>query len=65
VGRGHDTCALCSGPKALRQPRPIEGTCETCGKRVCKKHLDWLNGWICKRCKRKAAVAAAPQRQEV
>lgn len=65
MGHGRDTCALCSGPKALRRPRPIEGTCGTCDERVCKRHLDWLGGWICKRCKRKAEATATPQGQEV
>lgn len=65
MGHGRDTCALCSGPSALRRPRAIEGTCETCGERVCGRHLAWQDGWICNRCKRKkAAAAAAPQGRE-
>lgn len=65
MGHGRDTCALCSGPAALRRPRPIEGTCETCGERVCKRHLAWLDGWICSRCKRKRAQAQETPAQEV
>jgi hypothetical protein len=62
VGRGHDTCARCSGPSALRNPRPIEGECRVCKDRVCKRHLRWLEGWICTRCLRRARQAAAAAR---
>lgn len=58
MGRGRDTCARCSGPSALRNPRPIEGTCATCDDRVCKKHLTWAEGWRCTRCVRLAKKAA-------
>lgn len=66
MGHGRDTCDLCSGPAALRRPRPIEGTCETCNSRVCGRHLAWLEGWICKRCLRQKnhqAQAAQPTQE--
>jgi len=62
VGRGHDTCARCSGPSALRNPRPIEGTCAACNDRVCKRHLHWRDGWLCSRCHRQGKTA--PAREE-
>jgi hypothetical protein len=58
VGRGRDTCARCSGPSALRNPRPIEGTCEACGERVCKRHLRWVSRWLCSKCARTAKTTA-------
>lgn len=53
MGGGCDLCPSARSRSRTRQHRddPVQW-CEGCGAYVCRKHVEWHDGWWCTRCTR-------------